>query len=456
MRAHPVIFEDLLEGSKHYKVPPFQRRYRWASDQWTSYWRTIQAQCTQIDGDDDTRTFLGSIVTKKTREFSNGATNWLLIDGQQRITTTLIILAALRDIAASSGDQRQAELIDLQLLKNPYLDDAPYRLEPTKPDRPALYAIYEGQASTDNIGRAYDWFHIAISNLLEDTGVSITTIRQAILTRLELISIEASPRDVSGDIFNTLNSKGLSLAPSDLIRNELLLPLSYAEQEDYYDHIWEPLDTQLTSSNGRNPAKGISTGRLDSFLLTRELAVNDATGRLSSSDLFTKFEQRLKRTVETLPSGLPYLDRRAEIARTELQRIAQDAPIYLSIIDNDTFERNPLDLDSAIHDALGELRRWNSTQAIPAIFAVLRAGIQNSFSSTDTADALHSILSFMVRRSLADSDEQSQLNFLFDPFTYHSFRLFSENQRNLLSASPHCAPVPISARSPLAIRRNTA
>ena len=106
MKASETTFQHVIEGAKQYIVPLFQRPYCWDKTQWETLWNDlVELQ----DAVGPRSHFIGSIVTLQTQSVPEGVTKFLLIDGQQRLTTTFILLTLLRDTARREG---RAELAD--------------------------------------------------------------------------------------------------------------------------------------------------------------------------------------------------------------------------------------------------------------------------------------------------------------------------------------------------------
>ncbi|MFI5297150.1 MAG: DUF262 domain-containing protein [Polyangiales bacterium] len=93
MQAAEAKLQKVLDGSKQFLVPHYQRPYSWSEDQWRPLWRDILQL---IEDDDPQPHFLGSIVTSPAKSVPEGVEKRLLIDGQQRLTTLLILLALIR------------------------------------------------------------------------------------------------------------------------------------------------------------------------------------------------------------------------------------------------------------------------------------------------------------------------------------------------------------------------
>ena len=99
MRAHEVSFLDLVQGEKQFQVPLYQRTYSWGGKQLAQLWRDLLAQSEAMaDGAPAGTHFMGSVViTPSPTLQAAGVNRWLLVDGQQRLTTLMLALAAIRD-----------------------------------------------------------------------------------------------------------------------------------------------------------------------------------------------------------------------------------------------------------------------------------------------------------------------------------------------------------------------
>ena len=155
MKANETTFQQIIEGTKQYIVPLFQRPYCWDKAQWETLWNDL------IEMQDVERPrshFIGSIVTLQTQSVPEGVPKFLLIDGQQRLTTTFILLTLLRDTARQGGRAELADEIEQTLLVNRFKKgDDHVKLLPTQTDRPAfMKLIHEpGAVPAGRIGSAY-------------------------------------------------------------------------------------------------------------------------------------------------------------------------------------------------------------------------------------------------------------------------------------------------------------
>src|SRR4051812_35682202 len=107
MHASETNLLKLLQGSKVFLVPNFQRRYSWRKAEWEQLWDDLVRECRRphdAEAQALVGHFLGSVVLHPAPGGASVLMKHLVVDGQQRLTTVLILIAALRDV----GQQIQA------------------------------------------------------------------------------------------------------------------------------------------------------------------------------------------------------------------------------------------------------------------------------------------------------------------------------------------------------------
>ena len=121
MKAINRPFTDIINGNRQFIIPVFQRDFSWTHEQCEQLWRDVGRAST---GEADGTHFMGSIVYIGADLSSAAFQSWLLIDGQQRLTTLTLLMVALRDHIqvsrwSGSDDGPTTEKIDDYYLKNP-------------------------------------------------------------------------------------------------------------------------------------------------------------------------------------------------------------------------------------------------------------------------------------------------------------------------------------------------
>src|SRR5262249_37409979 len=146
MKAIDRPFTKIINGTTQFVIPVFQRDYSWLESDCDQLWRDLMV----IAADPTDRGhFLGSVVYVSTGDSAAGFTRWLLIDGQQRLTTLTLLLSALRDHITDVGwtgteDGPTAKRVEAYFLKNVQEEgERRYKLILRRHDRATLLAILD-------------------------------------------------------------------------------------------------------------------------------------------------------------------------------------------------------------------------------------------------------------------------------------------------------------------------
>ena len=243
MKAIDCPFAKIINGTSQFIIPVFQRDYSWTEAECEQLWRDIL----QIASDPTARGhFLGSVVYISTGDTSAAFTRWLLIDGQQRVTTLTLLLAALRDRIIQTGwsgteDGPTAKRVEAYFLKN-VEEEGPRRpkLVLRRHDQATLQAILDGNEPPQNLSERirdnYEWFHDHLAEV--DPELVYRGINRLVIVDVTLDRGTDDPQL----IFESLNSTGMDLSQSDLIRNFILMRLPEAEQTRLYQTYWSKVE----------------------------------------------------------------------------------------------------------------------------------------------------------------------------------------------------------------------
>jgi len=239
MNAFKSNIYKYLGGTCQYLIPLYQRTYSWERDQCARLWSDIvNLHNTHREGH-----FVGSIV-RIDEDSAAGSTLAMIIDGQQRLTTLTLLLVALRDYAKANADcgVNPNKITDTLLLNQYETGNAKYKLLLTQSDRDALIKKIEGAPIPESLKSRvldnYGFFARQISQL----EISPSDLYDAI-GKLQIVDIVLDRQyDDPQAIFESLNSTGMDLKDSDLIRNHLLMGLDSITQADVYNNIWRPTE----------------------------------------------------------------------------------------------------------------------------------------------------------------------------------------------------------------------
>ena len=219
MKAEDVRLTELLEGPKQFIVPVFQRDYSWGTKHCLQLWKDI----VRVGSDANTKAhFVGSVVYVAAEENSAKITRWLLIDGQQRLTTVSLLLAALRNRVPAEepesehpvdddGLPTRLELEDYYLRNTHGKGDRRHKLHLRRADQETMAAIVDAKecpaGASERIRENLEFFDEQLNNV--DLELVYRGIKKLVAVDVCLTRGQDDPQM----IFESLNSTGLDLTP---------------------------------------------------------------------------------------------------------------------------------------------------------------------------------------------------------------------------------------------------
>jgi uncharacterized protein with ParB-like and HNH nuclease domain/predicted transport protein len=240
MKAQDLHFTQLLEGPKQFIIPIFQRTYSWERVHCEQLWDDIL----RVGGNPDLNShFIGSAVYIPEEDTSAAISRWLVIDGQQRITTlTLLMLAFMRRLESEGLDEpvSPAEVKDYYL-RNPHgKGEMSYKMLLTKTDKSTLIALLDGKDPAEPTSlRIIDNFDLFTEKMESaDLNVVYQGIQKLMIVDVRLQQGIDNPQM----IFESMNSTGKALTQADLIRNFVLMGLPHEQQTRLYEDYWRPME----------------------------------------------------------------------------------------------------------------------------------------------------------------------------------------------------------------------
>lgn len=260
MKASETEFKKIIEGTTQFFVPHYQRPYSWILKQWQQLWEDlvslVEERAASAPEAAKPTHFIGSMVTIPGVSVPQGVAKYVLIDGQQRITTLMILLAALRDLAREKGDGRRAEMVHNLYLTNQYQEGLEhYKLLPTQSDDPInsdrtafirILSPEQGPKIAEHRATgAYEFFY----KKLRQSSPSPEVLIEAVTTGFVIVSIVLDRDDNPYTIFESLNAKGQPLSQADLIRNYFFMRIHQNEHEKAYRQYWQPMERLLENAD---------------------------------------------------------------------------------------------------------------------------------------------------------------------------------------------------------------
>jgi hypothetical protein len=376
MKADETTLRKLIGGERQFVVPLYQRTYSWEFHQLDTLWTDVVNQARALrDGHPSTH-FLGSTVLAPGPDLSPSISQWIVVDGQQRLTTLMIALCAIRDHLAAEDPMHLERINELHLINKFKQGTKRYRLLPTQVDRAALIACIDGDHEgrmTGAIGDAYKYFCSRLIDIDDPADPhDVGRLEEVILDRLALVQIVVEKGDNAFRIFESLNNTGLPLSPVDLIRNYVFMCLP-TRGEEVYRKYWFPFQERLRSEHG---TKALET-------LMYQVLVLAHGEEATYTDTYLGHQEMLREAADD--------EAKVEMYVAELARRAR----HLELILSPSKEKH-----ATTRKHLAFLNEWRATTAYPAIMRLLELREDGTVSDEEVATALSYIESFLVRRMI--------------------------------------------------------
>ena len=253
MHGQAIQFVEYLEGhSKRFVIPVYQRNYSWKIENC----RQLYDDLVKLINNKREMHFFGSIVSVNSGKFQE----YLIIDGQQRVTTISLILLAIRNVLKDGKLKAEnndlSDLVYETYLANKFGDKSKrIKLKGSYDDYKAFEKLFDNDSSeyiqNSDITINYQYFYDRI--LKEE--IFVDDLYKAICS-LVVINITVDEKDDPQLIFESLNSTGVDLTEGDKIRNYVLMGQKKETQEIFYEKYWQKIET--CTCNDKNDNNGVS------------------------------------------------------------------------------------------------------------------------------------------------------------------------------------------------------
>jgi len=371
------LLQLLRESSgSQFVIPVYQRNYTWSADKEVKQY--LDDLYHVLKGNYKNH-FMGIIIyLEKAIDFSSRELS--VIDGQQRLTTTFLMIYAVRELFKKANAQDSIKQLDGQYLTNPYHSDKiKYKLKPLVSDDDVYKCIVEERmADIDNQdSKVLKNYHFICSylNTLLLKGYSANDILMA-LDKLYVVCVPISEEDNAQKIFESINATGVKLTSADLIRNYLLMDLKSDVQELYYEKYWKKLEDCVSADSKT----------LEMFF-RMFLAVKTYT-LIAKNNVYRGFVE--------------WVDEQEINIKDLFEELLEYAKIF-NLIFNTDIKKTEKKLKTAIED----FRKINSDIPTALVMELYRLYGKQEINADVLSGAILSVNAYMIRRSLCDMNSQN-------------------------------------------------
>ncbi|EFH7404962.1 DUF262 domain-containing protein [Escherichia coli] len=415
MKATEARLLDFLKRSQQFVIPIYQRTYSWSEEQCRQLWDDVIRAGQR---DDIPAHFIGSVVYIEQGLYQvSGISPLLVIDGQQRLTTAMLLLEAL---SRHLGDDEVMDGFSAMKLRNYYLlnpyesGERGFKLLLTQTDRESLLALIRQKPLAENcslrVKENFEFFHEQIGKL----HGNFTALCQG-LSKLLIVDVALNRgQDNPQLIFESMNSTGKALSQADLVRNYVLMGLEPEHQSQLYDDYWRPMELAFGQ-------KGY-TDYFDSFMRNYLTVKTGEIPRIG--DVYEAFK-RYARKPGVMDSGM--------------EALIADIRTYA-----DYFCAMALDSekDKILKMAFQDLRELKVDAAWPFLLVLYHDYKQGILSAADFLSATRLIESYIFRRAVCAIPTNSFTK------TFATFYKVLDKERYLESIAAHLLELPSYRRFP--------
>ena len=426
------------ESKLVFEIPKYQREYTWGSREWEALFDDLT--------ENDDGYFLGSIICINSATDTINAPKFEVVDGQQRLTTLSLFLAALYTTLISHkellNEDQQADILQLKrklVLKNTQSDirvvpqvqgdnrcDFMWLLSDigiVNPKRPM-----KKFAGLRRIVKAYSYFSKRINAILESASDKVSAMFKILdkVNHAILVMIEVSNHSDAYTLFESLNNRGTPLTSVDLIKNLLLarLDANGSANIDYYFDCW----TIILNNLGKEYS--------DQERFFRQ---NYNAFRKSLNAPFTQGDR--KYPLGTIATRSTMLDIYERIITKDpvaaLEELSKNAEIYAGIILNKTDN-----LSDKQREAYLDLHRVQGAPSYLLIMYLLKRQEALGMTDDDIVKICKLLVNFFVRRNLTDTPPTRDLTRIFmsfietvEQYDYHGEEIYTNLRNTLISQS---------------------
>lgn len=354
-----------LDGaSKRFIIPVYQRNYDWKME----HCKQLYDDLVKIIRQNRKSHFFGSIVSVQSE--SGTMEEFLIIDGQQRLTTiSLLLLAIYHLLSSGKMVSRDHQLTD-KILKKYLIDEYEpeekrIKLKPIKNDQKAFGILFDQDEEyilDSNLTINYRYFY----DRIQHGELDIDELFDAIC-KLEIINISLNHEDNPQLIFESLNSTGLNLSEGDKIRNYILMGLPNDQQTKFYEKYWNRIESYTDYD-------------VSSFVRDYLSIKQQSTPNMNS----------------VYPTFKKYVED-AEVADIEplLKDLLEYAKRYAFLIKGGHS-------DERLNSCIYRLNRLSTSVTRPFLLEVIRLSESGALTADELIEVFHFTESYLFRRAICD------------------------------------------------------
>lgn len=253
MKSEVSTIAAMLKPEIQYVIPQFQRAYAWRrEDHWVPLWDDIESVAQNMANASERHSvpphFMGPIVIQRRRSETEDQDSYIVVDGQQRLTTIIIVLRAFANACGECGLDHMEQEFLAYVENNDAQEYSPKVRHLNQRNFNHLKVVLEMNSTGTDVNSAMsqclDFFqgravnYIREGSNLDDREENSRHLLDVLRYKLETAVLTLDPMEQPNKVFETLNARGEPLTQSELIKNTVMYEGSVIEDEDKANTLW--------------------------------------------------------------------------------------------------------------------------------------------------------------------------------------------------------------------------
>ena len=425
-------------------IPVYQRNYTWQHNiQVKKFLNDI------FNIDENVKSYFIGIIMYLSREINFKQKEYIIIDGQQRLTTMFLLLYVIKELAIETNQKDIANFIDSNIYNTNVDSNFKMKLKPLVSDDDVYQKISNGKHSEitfkdeeSTIYKSYKTIKEYISKQMKN--MTLADILDKKIRKLQIVAVPLIESDNAQQIFESINASGEPLTSVDLIRNYVLMDMDSSMQDVIYNNCWKKLENLFPDQK-----------KFENFI--RNYIASKKYYLPSINDLYQDFKKFWEEDWnEYYSNENPFSRENSELIDCDFNDIEVKMKVLQKSAQNyyHIFYSN-----NSLEKEIVEYRKYNSLTPLPFILGIYEMYDANIIEKDELLKIIDMINNYMIRRELAGF-EQNTISRMFptllknvkeaqseDNFYYKTLIYLVNYNKNNISKLPEDAMIENYLRS---------
>lgn len=386
---------DFFQGTvgTQFVIPVYQRNYTWQHNvQVKKFLNDI------FNIDEEIKSYFIGIIMYLSRELNFKQKEYIIIDGQQRLTTMFLVLYVIKELANENGQKDVADYIDTNIYNTNVDSNFKMKLKPLVSDDDVYQKISNGKHSEisdsdkdTTIYKSYKFIKDFLTKKMNE--MTLSDIIDKKLRKLQIVAVPLIESDNAQQIFESINASGEPLTSIDLIRNFVLMDLDSSKQDNIYNNYWKKLEKLFPEQK-----------KMENFV--RNYIASKRYYLPNINDLYNEFKSFWDEDWNEFYSDLNPFSREENELQQEID--FNNIEVKLKILNKSAENYSHIFYSNDnIENEVNEYRRYDSTTPLPFILGLYELYDSNRIEKDELLKIVDLINNYMIRRELAGFEQNT-------------------------------------------------